>query len=237
MIRSSRSNTHQNVLQPCRPVLVGEDTERRSKRRNESKWSKLWSMIKFPNLTYWRETQASHPWWPPRSRPGGCSRGGSRRCSWSSRASFKSMLSARKSKHRKNCECCHHHSLFKGHNVIVHIVVLNCQKCNQCLKCHVSGHKNFQKLWKLPKNLKTFRKSENIQKLSKIVKKNVKIVKIVKNCQHCQKLSNLSKNVKIVKKYQKLSTLSKIVNMLSQVMFPHHCDQMSQRSLVSRVAL
>ena len=38
-------------------------------------------------------------------------------------------------KHRKNCECCHHHSLFKGHNVIVHIVVLNCQKCNQCLKC------------------------------------------------------------------------------------------------------
>ena len=31
-------------------------------------------------------------------------------------------------KHRKNCECCHHHSLFKGHNVIVHIVVddINC---------------------------------------------------------------------------------------------------------------
>ena len=49
-------------------------------------------------------------------------------------------------KHRKNCECCHHHSLFKGLNVIVHIVVLNCQKCNQCLKCHVSGHKIFQKI-------------------------------------------------------------------------------------------
>ena len=31
-------------------------------------------------------------------------------------------------KHRKNCECCHHHSLFKGHNVNVNIVVLNCQK-------------------------------------------------------------------------------------------------------------
>ena len=30
-------------------------------------------------------------------------------------------------KHRKNCECCHHHSVFRGHNVIVHIVVLNCQ--------------------------------------------------------------------------------------------------------------
>ena len=54
-------------------------------------------------------------------------------------------------KHRKNCECCHHHSLFKGHNVIVHIVVLNCQKCYQCLKCHVSGHKNFQKLFFLKK--------------------------------------------------------------------------------------
>ena len=44
-------------------------------------------------------------------------------------------------KHRKNCECCHHHSLFKGHNVNVNIVVLNCQKWNQCLKCQVSGHK------------------------------------------------------------------------------------------------
>ena len=45
-------------------------------------------------------------------------------------------------KHRKNCECCHHHSLFKGHNVNVNIVVLNCQKCNQCLKCQVLGHKS-----------------------------------------------------------------------------------------------
>ena len=83
-------------------------------------------------------------------------------------------------KHRKNCECCHHHSLFKGHNVIVHIVVLNCQKCNQCLKCHVSGHKNFQnsenssKIWKI------------VKKLSKIVNI-VKIVKIVKNCQKISK--------------------------------------------------
>ena len=45
-------------------------------------------------------------------------------------------------KHRKNCECCHHHSLFKGHNVNVDIVILNCQKCNQYLKCQVSGHKS-----------------------------------------------------------------------------------------------
>ena len=37
-------------------------------------------------------------------------------------------------KHRKNCECCPCHSLIKGHNVIVDIVVLNCHKCNQCHK-------------------------------------------------------------------------------------------------------
>ena len=43
-------------------------------------------------------------------------------------------------KHRKNCECCPRHSLFKGHNLIANIVVLNCQKCNQCLKYQVSGH-------------------------------------------------------------------------------------------------
>ena len=50
-------------------------------------------------------------------------------------------------KHRKNCKCCPCHSLFKGHNVIVNIVVLNCQKCNQCLKCQVSGHKSSQSLF------------------------------------------------------------------------------------------
>ena len=34
-------------------------------------------------------------------------------------------------------------SLFiQGHNVIVNIVVLNCQKNNQCLKSQVSGHKS-----------------------------------------------------------------------------------------------
>ena len=69
-----------------------------------------------------------------------------------SQMKFELLSASLSEKHRKNCECCHHHSLFKGHNVIVHIVVLNCQKCNQCLKCHVSGHKKFQKLWKLPKN-------------------------------------------------------------------------------------
>ena len=66
-------------------------------------------------------------------------------------------------KHRKNCECCHHHSVFKSHNVIVSFVVLN------CLRCQVSGHKslafegeiwNFPKTWKFSKNLKFFRKSE-----------------------------------------------------------------------------
>ena len=38
-------------------------------------------------------------------------------------------------KHRNNCECCHHHSVFKGHNAIVHIVVLNCQKCKEVINC------------------------------------------------------------------------------------------------------
>ena len=42
-------------------------------------------------------------------------------------------------KHRKNCECCHHHSVFRSHNVIVYYVVLKCQQSNQCLKCQVSG--------------------------------------------------------------------------------------------------
>ena len=50
-------------------------------------------------------------------------------------------------KHCKNCECCHHHSLFKGHNVNVNIVVPNCQKCNQYLKCQVSGHKTREVLF------------------------------------------------------------------------------------------
>ena len=48
-------------------------------------------------------------------------------------------------KHRKNCECCPRHSLFKSHKVIVYYVVLNCQQSNQCLKCQVSGHKIFRK--------------------------------------------------------------------------------------------
>ena len=55
---------------------------------------------------------------------------------------FPLKLALYSTKHRKNCECCPGHSLFKGHNVNVNIVVLNCQKCNQCLKCQVSGHKS-----------------------------------------------------------------------------------------------
>ena len=53
----------------------------------------------------------------------------------------KLMLSPMCSKHRNNCECGPRHSLFKGHNVIVNIDFLNCQKWYQCLKCQVSGHK------------------------------------------------------------------------------------------------
>ena len=55
----------------------------------------------------------------------------------------------------------------------------------------------------------------------------------VKKCQNSPKLSTLSK---IIKNCQKLSKLSKLSN-VSQVMFPHQCDQMSQRSLVSKRSL
>ena len=51
------------------------------------------------------------------------------------------------SKHRKNCECCPRHSLLKGHNVTVNIVVPNCQKCSQCLKCQVSCYKSLRLLF------------------------------------------------------------------------------------------
>ena len=110
------------------------------------------------------------------------------------------------SKHRKNCECCHHHSIFKGHNVIVHIVVLNCQKCNQCLKCQVSGHKNFQKIWKFSANLKCF-------------------PKICQNCKNCQKLSKLSKLSKIIKNCQKCSKLLKIVKIVKNVKNCQNCKK------------
>ena len=52
-------------------------------------------------------------------------------------------------KHRKNCKRCPCHSLFKGHNVNVNIVVLNCQKCNQCFNCQVSGHKSLGLLFEV----------------------------------------------------------------------------------------
>ena len=80
-------------------------------------------------------------------------------------------------KHRKNCECCPRHSLFKGHKVIVNIVVLNCQQC-QCLKCQVLGHKILKnlyknpKIWKFPKNLKIVIKNCHQKMSSKIVIKN-----------------------------------------------------------------
>ena len=60
------------------------------------------------------------------------------------------------------------------------------------------------------------------------------------NCPNCLSCQKLSKIVKIIKNCQKLSKLSKVVKNcqnVSQVMLPHHCDQMCQRSQVSRVAL
>ena len=111
-------------------------------------------------------------------------------------------------KHRKNCECCHHQSVFKGHNVIVHIVVLNCQKCNQCLKCQVSGHKNFQKIWKLSKHLK-HSKNLNTSKIWKLLRnleisENLKKLHKSENCSklckilNCVKCTNLCKLCKIM---------------------------------------
>ena len=111
-------------------------------------------------------------------------------------------------KHRKNCECCHHHSVFKGHNVIVHIVGLNWQKCNQCLKCQVSGHKNFQKIWKLSKHLK-HSKNLNTSKIWKLLRnleisENLKKLHKSENCSklckilNCVKCTNLCKLCKIM---------------------------------------
>ena len=74
-------------------------------------------------------------------------------------------------KHRKNCECCPRHSLFKGHNVIVNIDFLNCQKCYQCLKCQVSGHKFVGLFWNFSKNLKFFPKIWNFSKNLKFSQK------------------------------------------------------------------
>ena len=60
--------------------------------------------------------------------------------------------------------------------------------------------------------------SRIVKNFNKNVKNCEKLSKLSKNCQNCQKKCQNCQNV-------------------SQVMFPHHCDQMSQRSQVSRVAL
>ena len=81
---------------------------------------------------------------------------------------------------------------------------------------------------KLSKIVQTIKNCQKFSKLSKIVK-------IVENCQKCPKL--LKKNVK---NCQKLSKIVKIVQKnqnVGQVMFPHHSDQMFQKSQVSWVTL
>ena len=72
-----------------------------------------------------------------------------------------------------------------------------------------------------------------MSKFSKIVKiitdcqklsqKMSTIVKVVTNCQNSPKI------VKIVKNCQKNIKIVKICQNVGQAMFPHHCDQMSQR--------
>ena len=90
-------------------------------------------------------------------------------------------------KHRKNCECCPRHSLFNGHNVIVNIVVLNCQKCNQCLKCQVSGHKSQGLLFEGVENMKIFQKYENFPKIFQKYEKFSKIWKFSENMKSFRK--------------------------------------------------
>ena len=97
------------------------------------------------------------------------------------------------------------HSLFKGHNVIGNIVVLNCQQCNQCLKCQVSGHKslgllwNFSKIRKCSKTLKFFRKSEIFQKIRKFSKN----LKIYQKSGNFPKIWKFSENLEIFRKSEK----------------------------------
>ena len=76
------------------------------------------------------------------------------------------------------------------------------------------------KLSKIVNNFKTLKNCPNYQKL--IVKKCLQLSKLLKIVKKCKK------NVKIVKKN---------CQNVGQVMFPHHSDQMFQRSQVSRVAL
>ena len=108
-----------------------------------------------------------------------------------------------------------------NHSVIKHRLscdcLFNCQNGNNnCLNCQ-----NCPQLSKIVKIIKKSSKLSKIVKYCQKLSKIVKIVKIVKNCQ------NFSKEFKIVKNCQNVS----------KVMFPHHCDQMSQRSQVSGVAL
>ena len=90
--------------------------------------------------------------------------------------------------------------------------------------------------------------TKDCPRLLKIVQICQKMSNIFKKNQNCQKLSNLSKFSKncqklskTVKNCQQLSKIVKIVKKncqnVGQVMFPHHSDQMSQRSQVSGVTL
>ena len=121
----------------------------------------------------------------------------------------------------KNCECCHHHSLFKGHNVNVNTVVLNCPKCNQCHKCQVlrmfsKCHDNFPKIWKFSENLKIFKNSENfpkIWKFSKILKnfwKSEKFLKIFRKSENFPKIWKFSENLKSFRKSEKFPKIWKV---------------------------
>ena len=106
---------------------------------NNKRWKSFSPRFNFEDLIFWGISnfqsqvgewgRGSHYPWDEKKAPGEETVGEGRAVLWG------------EDKHHKNCKCCPRHSLFKGHNVIVDIVVLNCQKWNQGLKCQVSGHK------------------------------------------------------------------------------------------------
>ena len=95
----------------------------------------------------------------------------------------------------------------------------------------------FPKIWKLSKNLTTFQKFENFPKIWTLFKNLKNFWKIWK----LLKIWKFSDNLKLFQKSEIFSKIWKfsenLNNFWKSETFPHHCNQMSQRSHVSRVAL
>ena len=133
----------------------------------------------------------------------------------------------------KNCECCPCHSLFKGHKVNVNIARLS--DWNQYIKCHVSGYKSLglQMSWWL----------------SWLIL--IRSCLLIRHCHclchylvvgqwSCHISSSLwSDNFKVTSIWShSLRVFSKCLCLfVSQVMSPHHSDQMSDRWKVTGATL